>query len=279
MKKSSIYITCFLLLTAFSMTGCYKLQKDYDYQPKEADPNVNMTVKDYILSRGTGAPNNDTIFKWMQLAIEYSGIDITEYEKPGRTYILLHTDAIRRLTSGKVTAGFFFDFPVVVKDGAGVPIKSVINPAFDSTRVAVSWQDYSKETVKNLLLYLIIQGEYGFDNLTINNTTVTTLLPPNTKIDPKDTRLGWAITKNEPNPDVTAFTSITYSNVGGSGLDQEGKMNLKILNNDVAPIVINDRVQNRSGGYYFTNGRGHVFSSTASGVASSSMIPFRYSWN
>ncbi|WP_315814701.1 hypothetical protein [Paraflavitalea speifideaquila] len=75
------------------------------------------------------------------------------------------------------------------------------------------------------------------------------------------------------------MTAITYSNVGGSGLDQEGKMNLKILNNDVAPIVINDRVQNRSAGYYFTNGRGHVFSSTAAGAANTSMVPFRYSWN
>ncbi|WP_315814702.1 hypothetical protein [Paraflavitalea speifideaquila] len=65
-----------------------------------------------------------------------------------------------------------------MKDGAGVPIKSVVNPAFDSTRPAVAWQEYSRETVKNLLLYLMIQGEYGFDNLTINNTTVTTLLPP-----------------------------------------------------------------------------------------------------
>lgn len=278
MKRSSIYITCFLLLTAFSMTGCYKLQKDYDYKPQEADPKVNMTAKDYIISRGTAAPNNDTIFKWMQLAIEYSGIDITEYEKTGRTFILLHTDAIRRLTSGKVTAGFFFDYPVIVKDNAGVPIKSVLNPALDSTRPAVVWQDYSKETVKNLLLYLIIQGEYGFDNLTIDNVSVPTLLPPNTKVDPKDTRLGWVVTKNEPNPDPSFAASVTLNPTSGSGFDQEGKMNLKILNNDVAPIVINDRVQNRSGGYYFTNGRGHVFSSTASGVASSGMTPFRYSW-
>ncbi|WP_315814703.1 hypothetical protein [Paraflavitalea speifideaquila] len=82
MKRSNPYIACLLLLTAFSMTGCYKLQTDYKYQPKEADPKVNMTVKDYILSRGTSAPNNDTIFKWMQMAIEYSGIDITEYENP-----------------------------------------------------------------------------------------------------------------------------------------------------------------------------------------------------
>lgn len=278
MKNKRIYITCFLLLTAFYMTGCYKLQTDYDYQKREADPKVNMTVKDYILSRGTSAPSNDTIFKWMQKAIEYSGIDISEYEKAGRTYILLHTDAIRRLTSGKVTAGFFFDYPVVVKDNAGVPIKSLVNPALDSLRPAVAWEDYSKETVKNLLLYLIIQGEYGFDNLTINNTSVTTLLPPNTKVDPKETRLGWVITKNEPNPDPSFATSVTYSPTLGSGFDQEGKMNLKILNNDVAPIVVNDRVYDRSAGYYFTNGRGHVFSSTASGVPGTGMPPFRYSW-
>ncbi len=133
------------------MTGCYKLQKDYDYNPQEADPKVNMTAKDYIISRGTAAPNNDTIFKWMQLAIEYSGIDITEYEKPGRTFILLHTDAVRRLTTGKVTAGFFFDYPVIVKDIAGcsyqIGLKSGIGFYPPGCCVAGLFQRNSKKPV------------------------------------------------------------------------------------------------------------------------------------
>ncbi len=278
MKKTILYSFCFLSLSAFFLTGCYKVQTDYDYKKSEIDPHYNISVKDYILSRGTAAPNNDTIFKWMQKAIEYSGIDLAEYEKPGRTFILLHTDAVRRLTSNKVTAGFFFDYPVVVKDNAGVPIKSLSNPAFDSTRPAVAWEEYSKETVKNLLLYLIVQGEYGYDNLTITNQAVPTLLGANTKADPTETKLGWAVTKTEPNPDPTLLLSTTFSNTGGSGFDPEGKMNLRIGNNDVSPIIMNDRAWSRTGGFYFTNGRAHVFLATGGGAPITSIPPYRYSW-
>lgn len=278
MKKINRYHICILLLAALSVTGCYKKQTDYKYNPSELDPHYNVTVKEYLLSRGSAGVGSDTVFKWMQKAIEYAGVDLAEYEKPGRTYILLHTDAIRRLTSGKVTAGFFFDHPIIVKDALGVPIKSLAIPAFDSTRPAVAWEEYSKETVKNLLLYLIVNGEYGFDNLTINNTTVTTLLPANTKADPKDSRLGWVVTKTTPNPDPTALASITFNPTAGTGFDPEGKMNLRIGNNDVSPIIMNDRMWDRTAGYFFTNGRAHVFSSTSSSAPRTSIDPFRYSW-
>jgi hypothetical protein len=279
MKSIKIYSACILLLTAVSLAGCYKRQTDYDYKKTEIDPHYDMTVKQFLLSRGTTpVVNNDTVFKWMQKAIEYAGIDLAEYEKPDRTYILLHTDAIRRLTSGKVTAGFFFDFQVVVKDNAGNPIKSITNPLYDSTRPAVAWEDYSKETVKNLLLYLMIDGQYGFDNLKITNTTVTTLLPPNTKVDQHDTRLAWVITKATPNPDPTLLTTFYIHPTDGSGFDPEGKMNLRIGNSDASPIIMNDRVWNRTAGFYFTNGRAHVFSSTSTSAPYSSIYPFRYSW-
>jgi hypothetical protein len=278
MKKINLYHICVLLLAVISVTGCYKRQTDYQYNPSELDPHYKMTVKEYMLSRGSAGVGSDTPFKWMQKAIEYAGVDLAEYEKTGRTYILLHTDAVRRLTSGKVTAGFFFDYPIIVKDGSGIPIKSILTPALDSTRPAVAWEEYSKETIKNLLLYLIVQGEYGFDKLTINNTAVTTLLPANTKADPKDSRLGWVITKTTPNPDITALTSITFNPASGSGFDPEGKMNLRIGNNDVSPIIMNDRVWDRTAGYFFTNGRAHVFSSTSSSAPRTSIDPFRYSW-
>src|ERR1044071_4017569 len=110
MKKINLYRICIIVFAAVAVTGCYKMQKDYDYNPQEIDPHYDITVKQFILNRGsTPVVNNDTVFKWMQKAIEYAGFDMAEYEKPGRTFILLHTDAVRRLTSGKVTAGFFFD--------------------------------------------------------------------------------------------------------------------------------------------------------------------------
>ncbi|MNE70891.1 hypothetical protein D3C80_1667170 [compost metagenome] len=46
----------------------------------------------------------------------------------------------------------------------------------------------------------------------------------------------------------------------GKGFDQEGMMYLKLMNNnDLAPIQINNKTANRSGGYVATNGVVHVF--------------------
>jgi len=274
MKQVTI-VSSFILIAAVMLSGCYKLQKDYKYIKSEIDPHYDMTVKQYMLSRGTAGVGSDTIFKWMQLGIEYAGIDMAEYEKPGRTFILLHNTAIRTLgtsgaTNGKTTGGFFFDHPVIVKDANGNPIKSKIEPSFDSTRPAMFWNEYSKEFVKNYLLYMIIQGEYGFDNIGIDNVSVQTLLPAGTVASNKDSRLSWVVTKTTPNPDPTSATSIKIASSGGTGFDPEGKMNLKIGNNDQSPIVINDRTNDRTAGFYFTNGRAHVYDKT--------IHPFRYSW-
>lgn len=269
MKQIKIF-SALVLVAALMLSGCYKRQKDFNYVKSEIDPHYNMTAKDYFLSRGTAGVGADTIFKWMQLGIEYAGIDLSEYEKPGRTFILLHNNAIRTLSSGKTNGGFFFDYPIVVKDANGNPIKSKIDATLDSLRPALYWTDYSKDFVKNYFLYLIIQGEYGFDNLGINNTTVQTLLPPGTTVSNKDSKLSWVVTKTSPNPDPTLLTSIAFAPGAGTGFDPEGKMNLKIANNDQSPIVVNDRTSDRTAGFYFTNGRAHVYDKT--------VHPFRYSY-
>jgi len=272
MKKLNIRLVSLLLAVGLLSQGCYKLQKDDKYIKYELDPHINITAKAFLLSRGS-APTiaNDTVFKWMQMGIEYAGMDMAEYEKPGRTYIFLHNSAVRALTSGKVTSGFFFDHPIVVKDISGTPIKSLANPILDSTRPAVRWEEYSQQTVKNYFLYLIVNGEYGFDNLGVPNTTVTTLLPAGTTVPYTDSRLAWVITKTTPNSDPQLAASITLIYpTGGSGFDPEGKMNLRIANNDQSPIVINDRTNDRTAGYIATNGQIHVFDKT--------IHPFRYSW-
>src|SRR6476619_2595101 len=112
MKKMTIYHFFFVVAAAISLSGCYKLQKDYDYKGFSLDPHINMTAKQFLLSRGTAGAGSDTIFKWMQLGIEYAGIDLSEYEKPDRTYIFLHNSAVRTISSGKVNGGFFFDHPI-----------------------------------------------------------------------------------------------------------------------------------------------------------------------
>ena len=246
------------------------MQKDYQYVKYVLDPHINMTAKDYMNSRGKAGVGADTIFKWMQLGIEYAGIDMAEYEKPGRTYIFLHTSAVRTLSSGKVNGGFFFDYPIVVKDSSANPIKSKLDSTADSTRPAVSWNEYPQQMVKNYFLYLIVEGVHGFDNLTIPNQSLTTAMPAGSVVSPTDSKLGWVVTKTTPNPDFTATTLIIFDPTAGTGFDPEGKINLKLGNNDTSPIVVNDRTNDRSAGYIATNGQLHVFATT--------VHPFRYSF-
>lgn len=256
------------------MSGCYKLQRDAEYNRATLDPNINMTAKDFLLKRGSAGVGSDTVFKWMQLGLEYAGFDMAEFEKAGRTYIFLHNSAIRTTTgsgaSFRVTGGFFFDYPIFVKDANGNPIKSRLDPTQDSSRPAVFWSDYPQQLVKNYFSYLILQGEYSFENLSVNNTSIQTLLPAGTVANAKDSRLGWVVTKTTPNPDAASAATITFSSNGGTGFDPEGKINLKLVNNQNAPINVNDRADDRTAGYFATNGKVHVFDRT--------IHPFRYSY-
>src|SRR4051812_33553500 len=83
MKKQVIKIFCGLMCLIVVATGCYKMQKDYDYKKVTIDPHYNMTAKQYLFSRDTFAVGgiNDTILRWMRKGIEYAGIDWAEYEK------------------------------------------------------------------------------------------------------------------------------------------------------------------------------------------------------
>lgn len=240
-----------LAMVAITQTGCKKLfglnrQTDYDYVKKTLDPNIGISARQFLVDRatGTGIANNanDTVFKYMKLGLEYAGIDLAEYEKADRTFLFYHNDGIRvlptRTTNGVVvttsnvpTAGLWFDFPIVTGTNptTGAPI----------TRPATKWSDYPKEDVKNYFLYLIGQGRYNFDNLNANTTVVKSLLPTGAVLS-KSSMLG-------------------YANLG-KGFDENGNFYLRILNNsDQAPIVHNNRTNDRSAGYIATNGIVHVF--------------------
>jgi len=275
MKKLTIYHFSFIVLAVISFSSCYKLQKDYKYNAFTLDPNINMTAKQFLLSRGSAGVGSDTVFKWMQLGLEYAGIDLSEFEKPGRTFIFLHNSAIRTTTGSgaslKVTGGFFFDYPIIGRDAAGNVLPSISNPGTDSLRPALQWSEYPQQLVKNYFLYMILQGDYTFENLSVINTSIPTLLPAGTIADPnKVSKLGWAVVKTSPNPDPALAASITFNTAGGAGFDPEGKMNLKLINNQDAPINLNDRTNDRSAGYFATNGKVHVFGGT--------VHPFRYSF-
>jgi hypothetical protein len=275
MKKISIYHFFLIVLAAISFSSCYKLQKDYEYNPYTLDPNINISAKEFLLSRGTAGVGADTIFKWMQLGLEYAGFDMTEFEKPGRTYIFLHNNAIRTTTGTgptfKVTGGFFFDYPIIGRDAMGNILPSVSSPGTDSLRPALNWNEYPVQMVRNYFLYLILKGEYSFENLSVDNTSIGTLLPAGTIADPgKVSKLGWAVTKTSSNPDPALAATVAFNTAGGAGFDPDGKMNLKLINNQNAPINVNDRADDRSAGYFATNGKVHVYDKT--------IHPFRYSW-
>jgi hypothetical protein len=78
MKRLNIQTAITCLLLAVLSSGCYKLQKDYKYVKYVLDPNIGVTARAYMDSRGKSGVGSDTIFKWMQLGIEYSGIDYAE---------------------------------------------------------------------------------------------------------------------------------------------------------------------------------------------------------
>ena len=254
MQKHTLLMLILMSVVIISQTSCKKLfdlerQRDYKYNPQTLDPHINVSARKFLEDRASGTgmaiSTTDTIFKYMKQGLDYAGIDMAEYEKADRTFLFLYNDAVRvlptRTTAGVVTttsniptAGLWFDFPIVVSINptTGVPV----------TRPATKWSDYPKEDVKNYFMYLIGQGQHNFDNLTATNKAIQSLLPANTSLS-KTSMLG-------------------YANAG-KGFDQEGKFYLRILNNsDQAPIVHNNRTNDRSAGYITTNGVVHVFGAT-----------------
>ena len=180
MKSIKQFKNISLILFGLSMftSGCtmfgLDIQKDYEYKKVFLDEHINMTAWDYLKKRSKGPASADTVFRWMKKAIDYSGIDTMEYMRSNRTYIFLHNDAIMKWdkTAKKVTGGFFLNFPIIL----------TMNPTgLPTTEPAQKWERYSKETVKNYLLYLIGEGDKNFNNIGIEPTVVKSLLPAGTK--------------------------------------------------------------------------------------------------
>lgn len=205
-----------LMMTAG--TGCKKVlglerQTDWEFNPVTLDPHIGKSAWAYLKERAQGSGPNDTIFKRMYEAVVYSEIDTNEYTKPGRTFVFLHNDAVKRISSNKYTTDSYWG-----RDSVSTP-----------KRPANAWTEYPKEQVKNLLLYLIAEGNHTFETLTPVNVEARTLLPK-------------GVAPNNPE-------SIIYFRVDNSGS---------------YPIKINDFVGStrittvRTGGILATNGPIHV---------------------
>lgn len=167
-------------VTIMAITSCnlggLQLQKSEIFHPHVLDPNQHMTAWQF-LKEHTDTSLVDTGMIWMMRAIQYAGMDSTSYLDTGKTFIFLDNSAVYATKSGKITTNCYFGkYLVVEKDANGDTVfknnKPVMIPA-------TSWNDYPQQQVKNYLEYLIIKGEYSFNNLTATNVVVQTLLPPN----------------------------------------------------------------------------------------------------
>jgi len=161
-KQRIIYSAVVIALLVVSLPACKKvaglrLQENVDHSTSTIDPHINKTAWQYLKDR-SGIDPTDTVFKRMYEAIVYSGIDSNEYLQTGRTFIFLHNDAVFRTGTPQPTDCYWARYKV-------------------NNAVAKSWSDYSKQQVKNWLMYLIVNGEYSFDNVTPDNVEVKTLLP------------------------------------------------------------------------------------------------------
>ncbi|HEY1166053.1 MAG TPA: hypothetical protein VGE90_12820 [Chitinophaga sp.] len=161
----------FSWLSACTIAGL-DMQEDWNFEPHVSDPHTNVTAWRFMMERNQ--PGQDSVFNLMLQGIAYAGLDSTAYTQTGKTFILLHKDAVLRIDKNKTTNDCYFGrYLVQDRDANGNPIPG-------KTRAAKNWTEYPKEQVKNYLLYLIAQGEHSFGSIGIENDTVRTLMPEGT---------------------------------------------------------------------------------------------------
>ena len=169
MKLSQlIYISSCVVVAAVLSSSCKKLaglplQENQPHIVSTLDPHIKMSAWEFLKSRALGTSDfKDSILYRMYQGIIYSGIDSAEYTKPDRTFILLHNDAVLRKSGATTTTDCYFG-------------RYKVNGV-----AATKWEDYPKDSVKNYMLSLIVQGEHTFENTFPDPKFEKTLRPPGT---------------------------------------------------------------------------------------------------
>ena len=140
--KKTIYRTLFFCLSVIALAGCdLELQKNYDYEASVDDPHVNVTAWEYF-------QDHQDVFSEFTTAIEYTGLkDYYTQTENKYTYLALNNTAMQSYRENA--------FPGIA-----------------------SITDCDKETVKNMLLYHIVDGEYSsYGQLQVEAMFVLTMLP------------------------------------------------------------------------------------------------------
>lgn len=136
-KKFNLIFVLFIL----SMTGCgLELQKDFEYESSVLDPHVNMTAWEYLQTR-------PDMFSIYSDAIEYAEMKDYFTQKEKKYTFLALSD---------------------------VALKTYMMDRFPG---AQKIEECDKETVKKMLLYHIVDGEYSsYGDLMVEPMFVLTLL-------------------------------------------------------------------------------------------------------
>lgn len=141
MKKTILYKTLFFCWSILVLTSCdLSLQKDYDYESSVADPHVKVTAWEFL-------QDHKDLFSELIAAIEYTDLK-DRYTQTDNKYTFLALN--------------------------NVAMQAYILDKFPGE---ASITDCDKETVKDMLLYHIIDGEYSsYGQLQVEPMFVLTLL-------------------------------------------------------------------------------------------------------
>lgn len=138
-------------------SGCKKLQDGYDYIPSYYNTELKMSVMEFMESR-------KDIFSGMLAAIEYVNEDpaykdVKEmYSTQGNTFLLLHNNA----TTNIEDATSYWSVNTVKGPDPN-------NPSVIITMKGSDWSQYHRDTIANLLKYLVLKGTHTYS--TLNSTS------------------------------------------------------------------------------------------------------------
>lgn len=221
MKRINLIIGKIIVLLCVSAvwSGCtlmgLDMQEDFDRTPHTLDPHLNKSAWEFIKERAT---TGDKTFERLMAGIVYSEIDTTEYMKPGRTFIVLNKDAVSKSATG------------------------TWQNLLVSNKAATAWTSYSKEFVRNYLLYLIVDGVYDHYTLPPTKSVKGQTLSPKGYWNALPT--GVTLTGFTPNPESAIYFRIANVSNG---------------NTQDYPVVINDNGYTiRTSSLLATNGTIHV---------------------
>ena len=156
-----------MMVIPFFIASCellgldYQDSYDYDYSAGMPSNKIDMSAFEFIKSR-------TDIFSLLEEAILYAGVE-NEFKQSGMTYLLPTNTAFNSETSTDLS--YFQTHQLTYIDEETGELVSY---------APISMTAYSKEQVKEFLLYHIVKGKYTFTNLPAEPTWFETVATADT---------------------------------------------------------------------------------------------------